>query len=270
MSMTIALTSGGLQAYLLFLGVMLFIAWSLLLLRYAIFNPDRCQACGYSLAGLESKRCPECGYEPPTDELKADLSRLGKYAKRCALVTIGLLLLGFGFVFIEPRIPMRGEVVFSGRFEPGGGTFEARGSRRMRSGVLSGAAVPEVSRLEVVHGLDRVALVRDPAQGGWVYAESLKAANAADIETRLNLSVSARTIDQVLTHRWDATWPFVTPEVVGSMQAMHQSEHALIDSKNLYNRTFALVNITAASVLTILAAAGVWWVSQRELWSGKV
>ena len=53
-------------------------AWMALTARYWPMEPEQldralpyplCLSCGYSLAGLRSSRCPECGDEPPLDEL---------------------------------------------------------------------------------------------------------------------------------------------------------------------------------------------------------
>ncbi len=269
MSNTLALTSAGLQAYLLVLGLVLFVAWSLLLLRRLFVDPQRCQACGYSMIGLETKRCPECAWEPDSSGWAADLRRLKKYAARCGLITVAFVLLSIGFVFAEPRLPLWGEVIYAGRIEPAGATFEARGSGLLRGPILVGASVPDVDRLDIASGLDQVWLMRDPAKNVWVHADDLSDANDSDIESRLKLAVSARTLDQLLAHHWDRTWPFTAPEIIGSSQAMQQSDHARIDSKNLYNRSGQIVNLAAAAALTLLAAAGVWWVSRYNPWVSK-
>lgn len=65
-----------------------------------------CPGCGYSLRGLGSPTCPECGLAVDPRDLEARLEKLEQTSLRTNLIAV-FALAGFGAVFIAARLFLR-------------------------------------------------------------------------------------------------------------------------------------------------------------------
>lgn len=96
---------------------------AVVILRRLRRGPDDCQTCGYSLRGLQSRTCPECGHVNPAaaERPQSSLDRRARIVRASIFLVVALGAIP-AFWILESRLPLRTLWTFNGRIAAQVGT----------------------------------------------------------------------------------------------------------------------------------------------------
>jgi len=213
---------------------------------------NRCSTCGYSLRGLESRRCPECG----TANDQASISHGPRKRVILKLAGAGFILLSVhtAFLVAERYVPVRNVVTYQGRIVPTAIRFIGSGAAWSRWNTC-----PEPAQIRFASEDQEISLLR--IDSGWAFEESRDKASSAEIAVLLGANELDDSIAALLTLGWangeldgfarrarTGGSPFV-PEIV-NVDVVDESTWTLR----------WVVRLT----LALAAVAAVWWILRSE------